>query len=293
MNYKVRNFLNNLSKGFASFWGNCSKTIVSLLRMLVLSSPSVARHSKDYEKLKINSECCVLGNGPSLKNDLDSDRVDYKNKDVLCVNLFYLSPFFQIIKPRFYFLIDGIFFKPSNERQIQKVNSLIEGLNGVDWEMYLVVSSSAVSGSLLLKNLSNPHVKVIRMNSTEISGFRGFRHWAYHKRLGMPRCQTVLNFALGSAIAFGYDSIYLFGADHTWTRDLFVGDDNIVRYGDRHVYKQELTVAKKDYSFAWLLDAFSNMFKAHYLIEEYAKAVGVKIWNCSSDSFLDAYERLK
>ena len=35
----------------------------------------------------------------------------------------------------------------------------------------------------------------------------------------------------------------------------------------------------------------AKMFKAHYLLEEYSKSEGVKIWNCSSDTFLDAYER--
>ena len=90
-----------------------------------------------------------------------------------------------------------------------------------------------------------------------------------------------------------YENIYLYGADHTWTRDLFVNEDNVVCYGDRHVYKKDLTIIKKDGSFANLLDAFSNMFKSHYKIEEYSKIENVKIWNCSSDTFLDAYERLK
>ena len=120
-----------------------------------------------------------------------------------------------------------------------------------------------------------------------------FVHWAYRHLLGMPRCQTVVNFALCAAINMGYENIYLYGADHTWTRDLFVDDDNVVCYGDRHVYNKNLTVIKKEGNFAQLLDAFSKMFKSHYLIEDYSKSVDVKIWNCAGDTFLDAYERLK
>ena len=91
----------------------------------------------------------------------------------------------------------------------------------------------------------------------------------------------------------GYKNIYLYGADHTWTRDLFVDDDNVVCYGDKHVYNKNLTVIKKKEKFAELLNQFSLMFKSHYLLEKYSNEEGVKIWNCGSDSFLDAYERLK
>lgn len=293
MNYQIRNCLNNSTKWTFSFLSNLAQTIVSILRMMVLSSPAVARSSKNYKNLKLYHECCVLGNGPSLKDDLDSGSVNMEGRDFFCVNLFCLSPFFYELKPRFYFIIDGIFLKPDNERRKNKVQSLIDGLNCVDWDMFLVLSSGAISGSMLLKNLTNPHLKVIRVNSAEASGFTSFRHWVYRHRLGMPRCQTVLNFALCTAINLGYKNIYLFGADHTWTRDLIVDDNNIVRYGDRHVYNKDLTYSKKDKNFAQILSQFAKMFQAHYLLEQYSTTVGVKIWNCSSDSFLDAYERKK
>ena len=109
----------------------------------------------------------------------------------------------------------------------------------------------------------------------------------------MPRCQTVVNFAIGFAINMGYENVYLYGADHTWTRDLFVDDNNVVCYGDRHVYNKNLTVVKKRDTFAHLLSQFAMMFEAHYQLEDFSKTQGVKIWNCSSDSFLDAYERMK
>lgn len=293
MNKKVRDGLNGTVKGTASFFSELGMSASSLLRMGVLSSMGVARQSKKYGALRSSKNCCVLGNGPSLKKDFKAGRVLTDGNDLLCVNMFCESALFWELKPRFYYLIDGVFFAPTDERNKVLVEKLKEAFAKVDWEMYLVVSSSAVSGGDLLDSLTNPNVKVLRMNSTTVDGFRCFRHWTYRHRLGMPRCQTVANFALCAAIDLGYENVYLYGVDHTWTRDLFVDDDNVVCYGDRHVYNTGLTVIKKEGNFAHLLRQFAMMFQAHYLIEDYARSRSVKIWNCGSDTFLDAYERKK
>lgn len=289
MNKKLRDGLNVLEKRIAHFIRNLFRSCISLLRMFVLSRPGVARQ---YKEFKVSKNCCVLGNGPSLKIDFEAGRVMADGNDLLCVNMFCSSPLFRQLKPRFYFLVDGTFFSPTNEREHKLVEELKEAFATVDWDMFLVISSSAVAGSELLGNIKNKYITVLRVNSTAVDGFKGFRHWVYRHRLGMPRCQTVVNFALCTAINMGYENIYLYGADHTWTRDLFVDDDNVVCYGDRHMYNKNLTVVKKEHDFAHLLDQFSMMFKAHYLLEDYSKSQGVKIWNCASDTFLDAYERM-
>ena len=293
MNKKTKQILKDFSKGSASFVSNLNDTFVSILRMCVLSSLKVAKKSKKCEKLKTTKSCCVLGNGPSLKDDLEHGRVRLDGNDVMCVNMFCWDASFWVVKPRFYFLIDGNLFNPTKQRQIEKVDGIIDSLNNVDWDMYLMISSGTVSGSKLLRSIKNEHIKIIRINSTSVSGFRGFRHWIYRQRLGMPHCQTVVNFAICVAINMHYENIYLYGVDHTWTRDLYVDENNVVYDGVRHVYDKNLTRVKKDHNFAKMLGQFAKMFKAHYLLEEYSKSEGVKIWNCSSDTFLDAYDRLK
>lgn len=292
MKKSIKDSLNGLAKMVSSFLGDFGKTIASILRIIVLSSCRTAFHSRQYKELKQTRDCCVLGNGPSLTVDFDSGRVHTEGVDLFCVNMFCSSSLFWELKPRFYYLIDGGFFAPVDDRQRKQIEELQSVFSEVDWDMYLVISSSTISGSVLLENLNNTHIHVICMNSTNVDGFRSFRHWVYRHRLGMPRCQTVVNFAICAAINFGYTNVYLYGADHTWTRDLFVDDNNTVCYGDRHVYNSSLTVIRKKENFAELLDEFSLMFKSHYLLEDYSKVKGTKIWNCGSDTFLDAYERL-
>lgn len=293
MNKSFKEGLSNAVTGVSSFFNKFAQTFVSLLRISVLSSIKVAQQSKHYTELKLHKSCCVLGTGPSLKDDFENERVITEGVDIMCVNLFCTSSLFKTIKPRFYFLLDGALFAPKTERHKQMIEIIISAFNEVDWEMFLVVSSSAITGGELLKGLNNNYIKVLQLNSAEFSGFRVIRHWVYRKGIGMPRCQTVVNFAICAAINIKYENVYLYGADHTWTRDLFVDNDNVVCYGDRHVYNKELTVIKKKENFAELLKCFAMMFDAHYLIEDFSKSQGVTIYNCSSDTFLDAYERKK
>lgn len=290
MNNRLRDGLNALAKGTSTFFGNLCQTIVSVMRMWVLSSLKVARESKNYQNLRQSDMCCVLGNGPSLKQALEEGRVQL-NGDVMAVNMFCSSEFFSNIKPRFYFLVDGAYFAPKNERHTKLVDELTDKFNAIDWDMYLIVSSGSVYGGIL-QYLKNSHVKVLRMNSTTFDGFRNIRHFFYRHRMAMPRCQTVINFALGTAIAMNYRKILLYGADHTWLRDLSVNDDNIVCYGDRHVYSTGLTVIQKKDNLSKLLRQFAYMFESHELIAEYAESVGNEILNCTKGSFIDAYKRM-
>lgn len=290
MNKNLRNGFKSTFNGFNVFINNLCSSIVSLLRMLVLSRTKVAIQSKKYGNLKTGTDCTILANGPSLKMALEKGEVRLEGNDVFVVNMFVQSPEFWTIKPRFYYLVDGAFFNPKTERHNQLVQTLKDAFNKVDWDMFLCISSGCANGGLI-KDLHNDHIKVLRWNTTTFEGFRWLRHFMFRHNMAMPRCQTVTNFALAAAINMKYENVYLYGADHGWTKDLRVDDDNVVCYGDRHVYNTALTELKLNYSIAHLLRQYANMFESHWVINDYAKDSGVKIWNCTIGSFVDAYDR--
>lgn len=290
MNRKLRDTLNNMSKGFGNALDNTAKSFISLLRMMVLSRYSVARQAKRYPELKTTKDCVILANGPSLKRAFEDGEVYCGGRDAFVVNMFVHSPEFWTIKPKFYCILDGAFFAPTKERHVELMTELAKALNKVDWGMYLCISSGCVNGGLM-KELHNRHIKIIRWNTTTFEGFKGLCHFVYRHNMAMPRCQTVTNMALAAAINMGYENVYLYGADHSWTRDLRVDDDNVVCYGDRHVYATGVQVIKKEGSIGHLLNQFAKMFDAHWVINDYARSRGVKIWNCTRDSFVDAYPR--
>lgn len=293
MNLKYNKKFRKIISSFLCGLSNFKNSLLSLGYIVTLSSWRVACNSKKILRtLRTSDVCCVLGNGPSLKDAIANNEVLYNGADVMCVNMFCLDEAFWRIKPRFYYIADPAMFMPQNEQHKEMVNILISNLSKVNWEMLFVIGPKNPECVLLDGINKNRNIKILTINSAQVSGFKWFRHYFYKHYLGMPRCQTVVNTALTNAINIGYKTIYLYGADHSWTKDLRVDDNNIVCYGDRHVYNTNLKVIKKEENIAFLLDAFANMFKSHYLIEEYAVSCGCKIWNCTKGSFIDAYERL-
>lgn len=291
MNKNLRDLLNNLSKSIGLFCKNFVSSFVSLLRMMVLSRFAIAKQSKHYKELKTSGSCTVLANGPSLKSAFENGEVRLEGNDIIVVNMFAQSSEFWTIKPRFYCLVDGNFFAPTNERVKEQINILSEAFDKVDWDMYLCISSGCVNGGIL-KNLHNNHIHILKWNTTTFEGFKSLCHYMFRHNMAMPRCQTVTNMALVAAVNLGYENVYLYGADHTWTIDLRVNERNEVCYGDRHIYATGLHVIKKDCSIGTLLHQFARMFDSHWVINDYAESRGVRIYNCTKGSFVDAYERL-
>ena len=276
-----------------SFLSNTGKSFLSLLYMGVLSSQKKARQIRKAMCDAKDRACCVLGNGPSLKAAMEHGVVKFEGKDVMCVNMFCLSEYFEVIKPQYYFLTDLAFFSPKNERHENLVDKLVNRLSKVNWNMTLVIPNVVPSGGRLLSELKNEKICVLKINTTRIDGFKCFCHHYYSRQLAIPQCENIVGVVLTKAVSWNYKTIYLYGADHSWTKDLFVDDDNVVCYGDRHVYDTNLSIIKMNHPLWVELASFTVVFKAHTKIQEYAKAKGCMIYNCTEESFIDAYPRMK
>lgn len=289
MSIKYNKSLRTLLQTVVQFLGDLFWTIFSTVLILFLSSFRAARKYRKYN-IEEGNDCCVLGNGPSLKDALDNNEVRYNGCDVICVNMFCKSEYFEVIKPRYYCLVDRVYFMPITPRHHKLVEDLVAGLNKVDWEMELIVPAGIPCDDLM-KQLNNPNLKVVRINNIWIKGFKRFCHYCYSKQLAIPRCENILGVVLTLAVAKGYKNIYVYGADHSWTRDMYVDDDNVVCYGDRHVYHKDLQIIKMNHPLYVELSSFATVFKAHLTINEFAKSRGCNIYNCTKGSFIDAYTR--
>ncbi len=266
------------------------KSIVSCVLIIIFSSIKVAIHTKKCcLKEKKGSKIIVLGNGPSLKKVLEQGFWN-TNIDCMALNSFVISEWFWKLKPKYYYLADDAFWNPTNERTKKISSDFIENMNKVSWPIELYIPTQKNIKNLKEK-LTNTNVSFCRMNTIQVDGFKCFRNFIYRIYMGAPNCQTVLNMTLVSAINKGYKTIYLYGADHSWTKDLSVNENNEVIYGDRHVYNTNLTATKLDKKIGDLLSDYANMFKSHYIIRTYADSVNCKIINCTEGSFVDAYER--
>ena len=67
----------------------------------------------DYKsKLKLNPEkrLLILGNGPSLKKDIERINLIHGTSDIFAVNNFANTEYFEKYKPKYYFLFDRMFW---------------------------------------------------------------------------------------------------------------------------------------------------------------------------------------
>ncbi len=267
------------------------QTFISCILVLFYASPAAAKRTRNLRsKNKDGNICVVLGNGPSLKSALENGNV--VQGVYFAVNMFVQSEYFYKLQPSAYFLIDGAFFQPCDDRVKEQVCTLTQILNEITWDMDVCVPNHADT-EMFKRRITNSKVHILKINTIQVSGFQWFRHVIYRHNMGMPRCQNVLIGTLMHAINMGYKTIHLYGADYSWMRDLRVDENNVVCYGDRHVYNPGLTVIKMQNNIATLLSCFSTAFKSHYLVRQYADSVGTTIYNRTEGSFIDAYKRIK
>ncbi len=99
------------------------------------------------------------------------------------------------------------------------------------------------------------------------------------------------------ALREGYRDIYIVGADHTWSRDLWVDDKNRVISVQKHFYKdneKEFERVAQEYAGYHLHDIMNSLtiaFRSYHQIKAYADKIEAKITNCTPGSFIDAFPR--
>ncbi len=272
-------------------------TLLSILKILLLSSRGVKRLKRE-EKV---SDCIVLGNGPSLKETLNQHLELIQQRDCVCVNFFWKSEYYTLVKPRYYMISSANYWATgkidqNNEGRLQTFNAIAEK---TDWDMTLYVPAVAKKHSSWRKKLDlNPHISIMYVNITPIDGFFTFVNWALKRNLGLPRPHNVLVPAIKTSIDVGYKNIYVVGADHSWLKDLFVAKDNQVYLTHKHFYDKKTLpnvmyegTTNEVWNIANVLMKFVYSFQSYYVLNRYAPKQGSKVYNATPESYIDAFER--
>lgn len=279
--------------------GNALSAIMSFFAVLFFSSHTVARKlRKKGKELNTSKKAFVLGNGPSLKEVLETPKLrkELEEGDIIVTNRFATSDEFYKLKPAFYILMDPLFF---DEQEIEKditSKEMYEAFNKVDWQMTLFLPKEA-SLVVVNKYLHNPSVDVLLFNGTTIIGPSRFINRMFRKGLGLPNSRNIILPALMLMINFGYKNVYLYGAEFSWTKNFDVDPkDNKLFLNDRHFYKTNNVITvdpaykfDKGY-YRWSLESIAEMLKGTETIALYASSVGVHVFNRTKGSFIDAFD---
>lgn len=263
---------------------NLALTTKSIVKLALLTHRAPAPEKPQGEVL------IVMGNGPSLSDAIAQSGDVMARYPLLAVNFAALTDEFFRLKPRYYLMADPVFFAADGNGNLRKLR---ENLGRVDWPMTLYVPFGA--GNLPCADNSN--VTVSRFNFVGLGGFRWFERLVYGSGRGIPRPRNVLIPAIMAGIRAGYKTIYLVGADHSWTRTLAVDEDNTVVsiqphfYEDNEEERKRVRAVYKNIRLHEVIYSFYVAFKSYFAVRRYADSVGVKIYNSTSGSFIDAFER--
>lgn len=280
----VLNFIYFLSKVYTSF--------LSILKVLIQTDFKL-------EKLHLSeSECIILGNGPSVNDTLVKDLGKVQQMFSICVNHFASTNQYEIIQPKMYMLLDPL-FKDSNYELGQKLLDNI--LNKTIWPLIVFMPQDfKKSPEMLSKLRTNKNIQVYFFNYTIVNGFENLDRYFFNKGWGMIQSQNILVCAIFQALQLGFQKIYITGADHTWHENMRVSDvDNSLLLNDTHFYgAKDINLSTRfapkprvESQLATQFLSLHKVFLGHQKNAQLARDKGVKIINISQHSNIDVYER--
>ena len=273
----------------SSFASKFGSSVASVLKVILLSKG--ASPSSDIGKGK---KLIIMGNGPSLRKTIDDDFDWLLSYDTMAVNFAANSFEFFRLRPNYYILADAHFF--NSVQSDSNVRKLWENFGKISWEMTLLIP---VKFRDLVKPLMmHTHgIKLRYFNLTPVEGFKWLSHIFYSAGLGMPRPRNVLIPAIMEGIRLGYSTIFICGADHSWTKTLDVDKDNYVVSVQPHFYEdnsEEHKRVRETYKGLRLHDVMGSMvvaFRSYWHISDYASRRKIEIINATPGSMIDAFPR--
>lgn len=281
----MKKIKNKCLKPIIKFLFKFFQTVKSLLLIILRTDlKNHVPHIKDATSLTI------LANGPSLKDVISN--LDFSKCDCCVVNDIYLSPYYKKIKPRYHVLADPLYFV--------RCGDIEPFIKTIDWDIRLFVPYSAWRKMAILRQMPNKYITVVPFHSSYMKGFSSFELFLFKRGLSMPVAQNVLVPSIFNAINMGYKEIILYGADHSWTRNIRVNDLNQVCLTDSHFYDEgevklapwrKATPGRDIYKMHEILKDLTTVFMSYHIIRKYANIKQCSIINRTKDSFIDAFER--
>lgn len=263
-----------------------------------------------FKRKKVNGEeweegnfdkTLVLGNGPSLKIDMDRVIKESSNSEVYVLNYFAVTEYFKQIKPEYYVLTDRMFWDKNTNEDIKKDNDqLFFCLDGVDWKMNLVCPESGFE-IITQRLIKNRNIKVLKINSVNIEfKSKKINLFALNYNIVTPHFINGLVMVLWHAIYRNKSNIEIYGADFSLFKEYFIDQlTNDLYNSASHFY--ENSNAENNVSLKYpneqkkmihtrMYQQWSSFYQM-YLLSKLAKMRKIKITNFSSNSFLDCFDR--
>lgn len=243
----------------------------------ILSLRSFLRKNINLKDLHKGEECFILMNGPSL---LNHDLTRLKDKQVFCVNHFWSSDLFTVVKPNYYLASDTSFFAKENlteDNYIEKIVRMTQKDNAKCIFPHRFIEAtdrkSVPENVYLTYSKHKPTSSKIRSDLSSLSSV----------------FSTVSLYAINAAIGMGFSKIYLLGYDlPPWKGGLMPH----AHENTDHEKKTEARLVGDEDTFTqtslhWM---YYQAQLENYYMASHARKIGVDIFNCSEESFVRAFK---
>ena len=268
----------------------CLYTIYDAVRILKQRNCFVR---KEYTHVSSHRKLCILGNGESLN---DEQLTCKSNIDYMVVNRHVLADNYTELKPRYYVLADPYFFEKERGKDIlKKINEI------TDWDMTVFLPYNKITNKSHSTLFTKSNIQCVLFNATDFRGFKQLRYWLYDCQLAMPFVGNVIVSTIMLALQMDYQCVELYGVEHSWTKYLYVREDNLVYLENTHFYDKEEVKPRPqkdiqeldEYPMYLSLKNYSKMFESYWEIKQYLiyRRKYKRIINCTKKSFIDAFIR--
>jgi hypothetical protein len=260
----------------------------------------------------------VLANAPTLEAHLRAFAHLLPQAELYVVNSFPQSEKWQELKPQNYVLLDDRYWRyPDDADNLATLNALVAKTN---WPLRIYVPFYFRGSRLHRDFLARvPQASILWFNYVWIDGFAAFRHWAWRKRLAMPRTRQVVQACIWLSINRRHREVYLLGLENDLHRNLYVDETNqLYQYYTtfhadehnhvadlsgpvKHIYQwkadtlkvegQTVTRWKVPFTLLHELDVICQIHRGYHQLAQFARAVGVPVYNASRTSQVEAFPR--
>ncbi|EKO3877200.1 hypothetical protein P0F19_002412 [Vibrio metschnikovii] len=273
--------------------------MLSLFKQLVFNWD--AKGLRSIKFLKDKQDVIVLGNGPSLKKDLEKIAIMAEQHDFVCVNNFCSSPYYETFKPNKYVFLDGYFFSenahPDWVKQREETFKIIN--ERTTWKMQIFLPMWA-DKTILERIIVNPNVEIIKIkvfgnNHKTIQQAKRIYATGF---FGPQQC-NVLIYAVYLSVWAKHKKVKIFGADLSFHNDVQVNQENNhleIRF--RHFNKEDHVERLmknpekvEPFTMAEIMQTTADTFRAHEILNAFANYKNIEIINVSYFSMIDTYKR--
>ena len=246
----------------------------------------------------------VLGNGPSLNTTFSKGVFSSISGDIICVNNFVTTDFFVKLKPTKYIIADPnnlIGLETLSDALKDETIKVVAGFQKkINWNIDFIIPDFARDGYLYQSLKTNKFISFYFYNTKDVSKTNYTYFQNLDENLIAPPAQTVLNTCLWLGIKLKYDKIYLLGADTSWIEQVRVDQTTNELYTiDKHFYGEVKRPLYSDVDgkipskLHEELEANVAALRNYWELKDYAEYKGVKIYNASAYSLIDAFKRKK